>query len=82
VSRPRTQGACIVCGEPARARDRCNACYQYRRRTGADRSASRVARAGQLRMQRNVDRFEREEEAAFIWSVYRAAQHQLDEAGR
>lgn len=33
---------CIVCGAPAVAKKRCGTCYQYKRRTGRDRTEDRV----------------------------------------
>lgn len=45
--------ACRVCGDPKTvAKNRCHCCYEYKRRTGADRTERHVIKL----TERDVDR--------------------------
>jgi hypothetical protein len=63
----------MVCGRPAVSRDRCDTCYRFRRRTGRDRDPGRNVEA-------NRRRLERDQEEAWIRSIYVDAQRRLDDA--
>jgi len=64
---------CIVCGRPEVSLDRCDTCYRFFRRNGFDRDPEKNIEA-------NRRRVARDQEAAWIRSIYVAAQHRLDEA--
>lgn len=49
--------ACVVCGDPRTlAKNRCGTCYQYRRRTGVDRSFKLVKRLTERDIERELIR--------------------------
>jgi len=47
-------GTCKVCGKPAKRRGRCWTCYQFRRRTGRDRTPEMILAANVRRLDREL----------------------------
>lgn len=55
LSPARRPVSCLICGDPRTvAKNRCRCCYEYRRRTGADRAEDLIVRLTERDIEREL----------------------------